>query len=252
MGGLQVTGHLGDVMKESSNIALTFAKQLLDKVEPKNNFFDVSEIHVHVPEGATPKDGPSAGVTMTTSLISLATNTPVKPDVAMTGEVSLTGKVLPVGGIKEKVIAARRSGVHTVVLPKANEKDVDVRCSAPLPSLSRAAHLMRRRSFRTTSRKGLPCTWRIPTTRYSRWRLERRSASFTALEARRLLKPSSRQCVSGRASALVPRSGECIQHCGRDPSRWAGPAAVDKVAIAVNPSRGTGTPHRPLIVEAML
>lgn len=102
---LQVTGHLGDVMKESSQIAFTVARNFLNKIDPTNKFLETTHIHIHVPEGATKKDGPSAGITIVTALTSLAINKPVKQNVAMTGEVSLTGKVLPVGGIKEKVIA---------------------------------------------------------------------------------------------------------------------------------------------------
>ncbi|XP_078373177.1 lon protease homolog, mitochondrial-like isoform X1 [Oculina patagonica] len=120
---LDVTGQLGDVMKESSLIAYTFAKQFLSKEDPNNDFFRRASIHLHVPEGATPKDGPSAGCTIITALMSLATDKPVRQNVAMTGEVSLTGKVLPVGGIKEKIIAARRADVNCVILPEGNRKD---------------------------------------------------------------------------------------------------------------------------------
>jgi len=123
-GGLKVTGQLGDVMKESSEIAYTVARSiLLAKDLSDNDYFDVTDIHMHVPEGATPKDGPSAGITMVTSMLSLALQRPIRNDLAMTGEVSLTGKVLPVGGIKEKIMAARRAGITTVVLPAANERD---------------------------------------------------------------------------------------------------------------------------------
>merc|ERR1712125_270655 len=92
---------------------------------PPRAFFDHNDIHMHVPEGATPKDGPSAGITMVTSMLSLAVETPVRNDLAMTGEISLTGKVLPVGGIKEKIMAARRAGIKCVVLPAANQRDFD-------------------------------------------------------------------------------------------------------------------------------
>ncbi len=104
---LRATGQMGEVMKESTNIAYTVAKIFIDKVSPGNRFFESSSLHMHIPEGATPKDGPSAGVTMVTSLISLAIGKPVRKDVAMTGEITLTGKVLRVGGIKEKTIAAK-------------------------------------------------------------------------------------------------------------------------------------------------
>ncbi|XP_017333301.2 lon protease homolog, mitochondrial [Ictalurus punctatus] len=122
-GSLEVTGLLGDVMKESAKIAFTFARSFLMRQQPENDFLVGSHLHLHVPEGATPKDGPSAGCTIITALLSLATNTPVRQNVAMTGEVSLTGKILPVGGIKEKTIAAKRAGVDCIILPAENKKD---------------------------------------------------------------------------------------------------------------------------------
>ncbi|ERE72787.1 putative lon protease like protein [Cricetulus griseus] len=122
-GSLEVTGQLGDVMKESARIAYTFARAFLMEQDPDNDFLVTSHIHLHVPEGATPKDGPSAGCTIVTALLSLALGQPVLQNLAMTGEVSLTGKVLPVGGIKEKTIAAKRAGVTCIVLPAENRKD---------------------------------------------------------------------------------------------------------------------------------
>lgn len=122
-GSLEVTGQLGDVMKESAKIAYTFARSFLMKEQPDNEFLVSSHIHLHVPEGATPKDGPSAGCTIVTALLSLATNTALRQNVAMTGELSLTGKILPVGGIKEKTIAAKRAGVTCIILPAENRKD---------------------------------------------------------------------------------------------------------------------------------
>ncbi|KAJ3310549.1 ATP-dependent Lon protease pim1 [Boothiomyces sp. JEL0838] len=119
------TGQMGDVMKESSTIAYTYAKAFMAKRFPENRFFDHANIHMHVPEGATPKDGPSAGSTMTTSLLSLALDTPAIPDVAMTGEITLTGKILKIGGVKEKSIAAKRSGVKTIIFPAQNKSDWD-------------------------------------------------------------------------------------------------------------------------------
>ncbi|OQV18414.1 Lon protease-like protein, mitochondrial [Hypsibius exemplaris] len=122
-GSIELTGHLGDVMKESCRISYTVAKNFLMQQQPKNNLLDKGHIHIHVPEGATPKDGPSAGVTIVTALLSLAMGRPIPSDVAMTGEISLTGMVLPVGGIKEKTIAAKRAGVKTLILPEQNRKD---------------------------------------------------------------------------------------------------------------------------------
>lgn len=124
-GSLKATGQLGDVMKESTQIAYTVARARLASVDPLNDFFDVTDIHMHVPEGATPKDGPSAGITMVTSMLSLALDKPIQNDLAMTGEISLTGKVLPVGGIKEKIMGARRAGITCVILPKENRRDFD-------------------------------------------------------------------------------------------------------------------------------
>eukprot|EP00127_Corallochytrium_limacisporum_P003054 Clim_evm10s145 gene=Clim_evmTU10s145 len=123
--GLIVTGQLGDVMKESSSLAYSYAKRFVAENFAKNHFFDNASLHLHVPAGATPKDGPSAGVTMVTSMVSLATDKEVDPDIAMTGEISLTGKVLPVGGIKEKIIAAKREGVKRIIMPEENRKDYD-------------------------------------------------------------------------------------------------------------------------------
>uniref|UniRef100_A0AAV1TBY4 Lon protease homolog, mitochondrial n=1 Tax=Peronospora matthiolae TaxID=2874970 RepID=A0AAV1TBY4_9STRA len=123
--GLITTGQMGSVMEESTKIAHTFARSQMRVIEEENKFFEENEVHLHVPEGATPKDGPSAGCTMVTALLSLAMNKTVKPDLAMTGELSLVGKVLPVGGIKEKTIAAKRSGVKTLILPLDNKRDFD-------------------------------------------------------------------------------------------------------------------------------
>lgn len=120
---LERTGQLGDVMKESVRIAYSFSKMFLTKNFPDNKFFDRAQIHLHCPEGATPKDGPSAGITITSSFLSLAFNRPLRPDVAMTGEITLTGKVLRIGGLKEKTIAAKRAGVKTIIFPKGNESD---------------------------------------------------------------------------------------------------------------------------------
>ncbi|KAF8394662.1 hypothetical protein HHK36_020878 [Tetracentron sinense] len=124
-GALHITGQLGDVMKESAQIAHTVARAILLEKEPDSPFFVNSKLHLHVPAGATPKDGPSAGCTMITSMLSLAMNKPVKKDLAMTGEVTLTGRILPIGGVKEKTIAARRSDVKTVIFPSANRRDFD-------------------------------------------------------------------------------------------------------------------------------
>src|SRR5208337_4884486 len=114
----------GDVMKESAQAALSYIRARSRKLRIEDKEFSACDVHIHVPAGAIPKDGPSAGVTLAMSMISLFTGRPVKPDVAMTGEITLRGRVLPVGGIKEKALAAHRAGIHTIVLPKQNEKDL--------------------------------------------------------------------------------------------------------------------------------
>jgi ATP-dependent Lon protease len=124
-GKLILTGQLGDVMKESAQAALTLIKARAEQLGISQELLEKSDIHVHVPAGATPKDGPSAGVAMFTALASLLTGRPVKSEVAMTGEISLRGLVLPIGGVKEKVLAALRAGITTVMLPARNKRDLD-------------------------------------------------------------------------------------------------------------------------------
>ena len=123
--GLILTGQLGDVMKESATAALSFIRANAKKLKIPDAFFEEHDIHIHIPAGAIPKDGPSAGVTMLTALTSLITNTPIQKDLSMTGEITLRGQVLPVGGVKDKVLAAHRAKIKTIILPKENEKDLE-------------------------------------------------------------------------------------------------------------------------------
>ena len=124
-GGLKLTGQLGDVMKESAMAALSWIRAHADEYDLTPDFHKELDIHIHVPEGAVPKDGPSAGVTMATALLSALTNRPVRQDVAMTGEITLRGRVLPIGGVKEKLLAAYRAGIRTILLPRENQKDLE-------------------------------------------------------------------------------------------------------------------------------
>lgn len=123
--GFKLTGQLGEVMQESAQIAMSYLRSRMDELNIPKKYFDQHDIHLHVPAGATPKDGPSAGITMTTALASLITKRPAKSNIAMTGELTLSGQVLPVGGIKDKILAAHRIGVDTIILPKKNEQDLD-------------------------------------------------------------------------------------------------------------------------------
>jgi ATP-dependent Lon protease len=123
--GFQITGSVGNVMQESARAALSYVRSRAKQLDLNEKFFEKTDIHLHVPAGATPKDGPSAGVAMATSLVSLVSGRKVRRNLGMTGEITLRGQVLPVGGIKEKVLAAHRNGIKTVIIPKRNEFDLD-------------------------------------------------------------------------------------------------------------------------------
>merc|ERR1719335_789798 len=182
---MKVTGKLGKVMNESSEISLTYARMFLREVDSPNTFLEEATMHMNMPEGATPKDGPSAGVTMTSALLSLALDRPVKHDMAMTGEMTLTGKVLRVGGIKEKAIAAKRENIDMIVLPMSNHAEyMDLKpgiragltahfvdhyddvyrlafedSGAPMPSVSRGSEI---RTVFTPPEEALPIPEYIP------------------------------------------------------------------------------------------
>jgi ATP-dependent Lon protease len=123
-GKINLTGKLGDVMKESIHAALSVVRSRSDKLNIPMDFYEKNDIHIHLPEAATPKDGPSAGIGMTTGIISALTGIPVRSDVAMTGEITLRGEVLPIGGLKEKLLAAHRGGIKKVLIPHLNAKDL--------------------------------------------------------------------------------------------------------------------------------
>ena len=123
-GKLELTGNLGDVMKKSVYAAMSYIRSRTAQYRLAPDFYKTKDIHVHFPEGAVPKDGPSAGITVCTAIVSALTGAPVRRDIAMTGEISIRGRVLPIGGLREKTMAALRHGVHTVIIPAANEKDL--------------------------------------------------------------------------------------------------------------------------------
>jgi ATP-dependent Lon protease len=123
--GFKLTGKMGEVMQESANIAYTFVRHIASDQNVDSSFFEKNTIHLHIPAGAIPKDGPSAGITMATTLLSLASDRRIRSGIAMTGELSLAGKVLPIGGLKEKTIAARRRGIKKIIIPQQNERDVE-------------------------------------------------------------------------------------------------------------------------------
>ena len=124
-GKVELTGNLGDVMKESASAALSFIRSRTAQLGVDPDFYKNNDLHVHFPEGAVPKDGPSAGIAITTAMVSALTGTPVRPGIAMTGEVTLRGRVLAIGGLREKTMAAKRSGIKTVIIPAENEKDLE-------------------------------------------------------------------------------------------------------------------------------
>ena len=122
-GRFELTGNMGDVMKESAKAAITYIRSKASEIKLNENFYKETDLHIHIPEGAVPKDGPSAGITMATAIVSALTGVSVRNDVAMTGEITIRGRVLAIGGLKEKILAAKQAGIKTVIIPSENEKD---------------------------------------------------------------------------------------------------------------------------------
>ena len=123
-GNFELTGQLGDVMKESARAGISYIRSVAEKYNVEKEYFETTDFHIHIPEGSVPKDGPSAGITMATAMLSAITGKKVRGDVAMTGEITLRGRVLPIGGLTEKILAAKTIGVYTVIVPEKNRKDV--------------------------------------------------------------------------------------------------------------------------------
>ncbi|HTU56603.1 MAG TPA: S16 family serine protease, partial [Acetobacteraceae bacterium] len=162
-GNVKQTGKLGDVMQESVQAAISYVRSRAINFGIKPNVFEKRDIHVHVPEGATPKDGPSAGIAMATSIVSALTGIPVRRDIAMTGEITLRGRVLPIGGLKEKLLAALRAGMRTVLIPKENEKDLaeipdNVKKHLTIVPVASVDEVI----FRALARKPEPIIWEEP------------------------------------------------------------------------------------------
>ena len=124
-GEIALTGQLGDVMKESAKAGITYIRSIAEQYDVEKEYFEKHDFHIHIPEGAVPKDGPSAGITMATAVLSAIIGKAVKASVAMTGEITLRGRVLPIGGLKEKILAAKNAGIKTVLVPRKNEKDIE-------------------------------------------------------------------------------------------------------------------------------
>jgi ATP-dependent Lon protease len=163
-GKMTVTGNLRDVMKESISAAASYVRMRAVSLGIEPPWFDKRDIHVHVPEGATPKDGPSAGVAMVSAIVSVMTGIPVHRDVAMTGEITLRGRVLPIGGLKEKLLAAHRGGIKTVLIPEENAKDLveindSIKSGLDIIPVSRMDEVL----ARALVRKPEPITWEEPT-----------------------------------------------------------------------------------------
>jgi ATP-dependent Lon protease len=232
-GKLVLTGKLGDVMQESAQAAISYVRARAPSLGLERDFYSRADIHVHLPEGAIPKDGPSAGITMCTGLVSALLRIPVRREVAMTGEITLRGRVLPIGGLKEKILAAHRSGITTVIMPKENAKDLRDIPKRVLKSLKvvavehmdevlRAALLLPRPEEFLTE-PSVPVDWRQPVERRERERSDRRDEPSRMPVASAVPPPSAREELPGPPTADTPDSEDSPETPGSSPDTNALP-----------------------------
>lgn len=218
-GGFILTGQLGDVMKESARAAMSYIRSRAEELKIDPALFDKNEVHIHVPEGATPKDGPSAGITIATALASIFSGIPVRHDVAMTGEITLRGKVLPIGGLKEKSLAAHRAGIKTILLPKENEKDLE-----DIPAVVRKAI------------KFIPVSHMDEVLKHAlTGKPQRRAAVAEAREAKAAAQAPRRR---GRPPKAQPSKVSAVKGAGLPARKRGRPAKVQKAAAVATRKRG--------------
>jgi len=209
-GGLQLTGQMGDVMKESAQIAINWVKaQVLSKKLKSEEWFEKNIIHLHIPEGAVKKDGPSAGITMATAFMSLLTGKIIKGHLAMTGELSLTGQVLPIGGLREKTVAARRNGIKTILIPKANVRDLSdipdhVKAGITFIPVTRAEEVMQHAfsgNGRAASLSETPVVKKSAAKKSGKTERAVKSGALKTVEKKSTTKKSSKNADGGKSSA---------------------------------------------------
>ena len=217
-----MSGHLGDVMKESAQAALSYVRRRAKQLGLARDFYQKVDLHVHVPEGGVPKDGPSAGITMATALVSALTGIPVRANIAMTGEITLRGRVLPIGGLKEKLIAAVRGGIETVLIPKENERDLK-----EIP-----AKVKRRLRFHYVENMDevLRHALKLPNQQAGFSDAHARVRAAGDLRSRRRRSPRERQLGGAGAESLAQRAAG-------ERRRWRGYAAPGPVGVPPRTSR---------------